>query len=250
MSDSSEFKELEVNLHEGEDVLQDDSEQSSLSSDTSSEYNDSTSHEKIEKTSVYQITLERTLAIVKPDAMDKATEIEDLIMRKGFMILQKRKIHLTPEQASDFYSEHYGKMFFPSLIANISSGPILVMVLGKNNAVKDWNETMGHANPFKARDYQPQTLRAIYGKDHTRNAVHGSDNMKSAEREIGFLFSGNILEPISTQQSAKDYVTKQVQPTLLHGLTALCKQKPVDPITWLADWLIENNPRKPKVNSE
>merc|ERR1712142_1050208 len=73
-----------------------------------------------------QVYLERTLAIVKPDAMNKVNEIEDIILRNGFSILQKRKVHLSPEQASDFYVEHYGKMFFPSLVAYMSSAPIAV----------------------------------------------------------------------------------------------------------------------------
>ncbi len=83
-----------------------------------------------------QIFVERTLAIIKPDAVSKASEIEEIILRAGFTILQKRRVHLTPEQASEFYAEHYGKMFFPSLVAFMSSGPIVVYSLGREHAIQ------------------------------------------------------------------------------------------------------------------
>lgn len=193
------------------------------------------------------IEVERTLAMIKPDAMDKASDIEDIILRHGFMILQRRKVHLSPEEASDFYVEHYGKMFFPSLVAYMSSAPVIVMVLAKDDAIDSWNNLIGPANPFKARETHPRSLRDTYGKDQTRNAVHGSSNPHTAEREIHFMFHDSIVEPIATDLSAKDYLESHVNPTLLKGMTELCKVKPKDPVTWLADWIIENNPNKPKV---
>nr|XP_039258237.1 nucleoside diphosphate kinase homolog 5-like [Styela clava] len=196
------------------------------------------------------ITVERTLAIIKPDAMDKASEIEDIILRHGFMILQKRKVHLSPEQASDFYVDHYGKMFFPSLVSYMSSAPIIVMVLSKEDAIESWKNLIGPANPFKARETHPRSLRDSYGKDQTRNAVHGSTNPHMAEREIHFLFHDAILEPVLTQLSAKDYLESSVNSTLLKGMTELCKVKPKDAVTWLADWLSVNNPNKPKIAQE
>lgn len=194
-----------------------------------------------------QIYLERTLAIVKPDAMNKVTEIEDIILRNGFSILQKRKVHLSPEQASDFYVEHYGKMFFPSLVAYMSSAPIAVLVLAKDQAITSWRELLGPTNPFKARETHPGCLRDTYGKDQMRNALHGSETFSASEREIRFLFPNNVIEPLSVGQSAKDYLSKEINPTMLAGLTELCKKKPGDPVTWLADWLIENNPNKPNI---
>ncbi|XP_015748137.1 PREDICTED: nucleoside diphosphate kinase homolog 5-like [Acropora digitifera] len=94
------------------------------------------------------------------------------------------------------------------------------------------------------------SLRAIYGTDSTKNALHGSDSYSSAEREIHFFFPDSIVEPISTGQAAKDYLTRTVTPTLLKGLTELCKKKPADPILWLSDWLIANNPNKPQVRED
>ncbi|XP_033110041.1 nucleoside diphosphate kinase homolog 5-like isoform X2 [Anneissia japonica] len=163
--------------------------------------------------------------------------------------MMKRRAHLTPEQTSDFYAEHYGKMFFPSLVAYMSSGPIIAMVLAKENAVNYWRELIGPTNCFRARETHPDSIRALYGTDDQRNAVHGSDQY-GAEREIRFMFPESIVEPIPSGQAAKDYLAKLVNPTLLRGLTNLCKQKPGDPITWLADWLIQNNPNKPCVNDK
>ncbi|XP_070545180.1 nucleoside diphosphate kinase homolog 5-like [Ptychodera flava] len=195
-----------------------------------------------------QIFVERTLAIIKPDCVDKADEIEEIILRSGFTILQKRRVHLTPEQTSDFYAEHYGKMFFPSLVAYMSSGPIVAMVLARECAISYWRELIGPTNTLKARETHPDSIRALYGTDDQRNAVHGSDMYSSAEREIRFLFPDSIVEPIPAGQAAKDYLSKVVNPTLLKGLTELCKQKPEDPVKWLADWLIANNPNKPRIN--
>ncbi|XP_009993940.1 PREDICTED: nucleoside diphosphate kinase homolog 5 [Chaetura pelagica] len=194
-----------------------------------------------------QIPVERTLALIKPDAVDKEEEIENLILQAGFMILQKRKLQLSPEQSSNFYADKYGKVFFPNLIAYMSSGPSVAMVLARYCAVSYWKELLGPSDSFRAQRTHPHSLRAIYGTDDLRNALHGSPNIFSAEREIRFMFPEVILEPIPTGQRARDYLNLYVKPTLLAGLTALCKEKPADPMTWLADWLIEHNPNKPRL---
>lgn len=197
-----------------------------------------------------QVYVERTLAIIKPDIIDKEVEIEDIILRSGFTITQKRKLQLSPEQCSNFYVEQYGKMFFPNLTAYMSSGPIIVMVLARHRAIAYWKELLGPSNTIVAKETCPDSLRAIYGTDDLRNGLHGSSNFASAEREIRFMFPEVIIEPILVGQAAKDYLTRYVTPTLLKGLTALCKKKPADPFTWLADWLIENNPNTPKLRQE
>lgn len=139
----------------------------------------------MEKPHIY---VERTLAIIKPDATEREEEIKDIILRSGFTILQRRKVHLTPEQASEFYAEHYGKLFFPSLIAYMSSGPVVAIALSKDKAISHWRQLLGPTNTFKARETNPDSLRAIYGTDDQRNALHGSDSYSSAEREIRFFF--------------------------------------------------------------
>ncbi|XP_074694350.1 nucleoside diphosphate kinase homolog 5 isoform X3 [Strix aluco] len=197
-----------------------------------------------------QIFVERTLALIKPDIVDKEEEIEDLILRSGFLIVQKRKLQLSPEQCSNFYADQYGKVFFPNLTAYMSSGPLVAMVLARHCAVSYWKELLGPSNSIKARRTHPHSLRAIYGTDDLRNALHGSVSIFSAEREIRFMFPEVILEPIPAGQRARDYLNLYVKPTLLAGLTALCKEKPADPMIWLADWLIEHNPNKPRVQHE
>ncbi|KAJ6667899.1 hypothetical protein lerEdw1_016220 [Lerista edwardsae] len=197
-----------------------------------------------------QIYVERTLAIIKPDVVNKETEIEDIILRSGFTIVQKRKLQLSPEQCSNFYVEQYGKMFFPNLTAYMSSGPIIVMVLARHRAISHWKDLLGPSNSIVAKETYPDSLRGIYGTDDLRNGLHGSVNFASAEREIRFMFPEVVIEPILVGQAAKDYLNRYVNPTLLKGLTALCKKKPSDPFTWLADWLIENNPNTPKLRHD
>ncbi|KAM7042730.1 nucleoside diphosphate kinase homolog 5 isoform 2-T2 [Acridotheres tristis] len=178
-----------------------------------------------------QIYVERTLAIIKPDIIDKEEEIEDLILRSGFHIIQKRNLQLSPEQCSNFYAEQFGKMFFPNLTAYMSSGPIVAMVLARNCAVSYWKELLGPSNSVRARITHPHSLRALYGTDELRNGLHGSLSISSAEKEIRFIFPEAILEPVPTGQRARDYLNLYVKPTLLAGLTALCKEKPADPMT-------------------
>ncbi|ESO12953.1 hypothetical protein HELRODRAFT_62917 [Helobdella robusta] len=193
------------------------------------------------------ITIEKTLAIIKPDAFEKEYEILDTILRNGFFVLNKMKIHLSPEQASEFYEEHYNKSFFSRLIHYISSGYIIVLVLGKQNAVLDWRNLIGPTDSEKARESHPHSLRALYGKDKEVNAFHGSDSLESAKREIKFFFPNLVEEPVALENDARYFMQKYVNPTLLKGLTALCHKKPENPVVWLADWLTNNNPNKPRI---
>lgn len=201
-----------------------------------------------EKNDASYIHVDQTLAIIKPDAIEKSDEIEDIILKNGFSILHKRRVQLTPEQTSEFYTEHYGKMFFPSLVAFMSSGEILAMVLARKDAVSHWRFVIGPTQTAQARDEAPDSIRALYGTDNQKNAVHGSDSTESATREIHFFFPDVVIEPLPTSQQAKDYLANTVNPTLLKGLTELCKRKPADPIIWLSDWLTDNNPNKPRID--
>ncbi|XP_067851924.1 nucleoside diphosphate kinase homolog 5 [Heptranchias perlo] len=201
-----------------------------------------------EARSASEVYVERTLALIKPDAIDSADEIEEIVLRSGFTIIQKRKVYLSPEQCSDIYAAHYGKMFFPSLTAFMSSGPTIAMVIARDQAIAYWKKMIGPANSIKAKQTHPGSLRALYGTDDLRNAVHGSETASAAEREIRFMFPGGTADPIPVGWAATDYLSRFVNPTMLSGLTELCKQKPTDPITWLADWLIANNPNKPNIH--
>ncbi|XP_048376185.1 nucleoside diphosphate kinase homolog 5-like isoform X2 [Stegostoma tigrinum] len=195
-----------------------------------------------------RIFVECTLAIIKPDAVDKETEIEEIILRAGFSILQRRKLQLSPEQASEFYAVHSGKMFYPSLTAHLCSGPLVAMILARHSAIKRWNELLGPIDSEKAKETHPKSLRAIYGTNKIKNALHGSGCFNTAEREINFMFPNVTIEPFPAGQAAEDYLSKYVNPTLLTGLTQLCKEKPSRPIKWLADWLLQHNPNGPAVN--
>lgn len=196
------------------------------------------------------ITVEKTLCMIKPDAVARAAEIEEHILNANFTITNKRWVYLTPEQCSEFYNEHSSKIFFPSLVAFMSSGPIIAMELAKENAIKSWRELMGPTNSHRAREISPESIRSIFGTDEQRNAVHGSDSPTSAERELRFFFSEDINEPVPRGQKARDYLDASVNPTLLKGLTELCKQKPAEPMIWLADWLLKHNPYKPKLDKQ
>ncbi|CAF0786359.1 unnamed protein product [Didymodactylos carnosus] len=145
----------------------------------------------------------RTLALIKPDAIQNTNEIEDMILKNSFTILQKRQVTLTAEQCSDFHtgSKHYGKLF-PSLVAFMTSGPILAMMLKRENAIGAWQELIGPTNSTQARESYPDSrvlsdVRALFGTNEEKNAVHGSDSPVSVEREIRFFFpNSNPTRPV------------------------------------------------------
>ncbi|KAM9834029.1 nucleoside diphosphate kinase homolog 5 [Syngnathus typhle] len=197
---------------------------------------------KQEETEFPRIYVERTLAIIKPNAIHKRVEIEDIILTSGFTILQKRKLQLSPEQCSDFYTEHHGKLAFPKLTAYMSSGPIIALTLARDNAIAHWKAIIG---PAKFTESHPECLRAKYGTSELENALHGSESFHVAEREIKFMFPNTLTVP--TREETEEYLSRYVNQTLLQGLTELCKHKPLNPCVWLAEWLIKNNPNKPQI---
>ncbi|MCX8161337.1 MAG: nucleoside-diphosphate kinase [Candidatus Saccharicenans sp.] len=130
---------------------------------------------------------EKTLAIIKPDAVRKRVvgKIIQRIEDEGFDILGLKMLRLSKEEAKKFYYVHKDKPFYESLTDFMSSGPVVVLLLEKENAIKHWREVMGATDPAQAR---PGTLRRQYGFSVERNAVHGSDGPETAEYEIGFFF--------------------------------------------------------------
>ena len=135
--------------------------------------------------------MERTLGIIKPDAVSKgyAGKILAIVEENGFNIVGLKKIKLTKEKAEGFYYVHKEKPFFNSLTDFMSEGPIIVMVLEKENAIADWRKLMGATNPENAEE---GTLRKMFAENIERNAVHGSDSPESAKYEISYFF--NALE--------------------------------------------------------
>jgi nucleoside-diphosphate kinase len=133
--------------------------------------------------------MERTLGLIKPDAV-KAKFTGRIISRieeEGFNIVAMKKLTLSKEQAQKFYAIHKERPFFGELVDFMSSGPIIAMVLEKENAIPEWRKLMGATNPDKAEE---STLRKLYAKSTGENATHGSDAPETAAVEIPFFFPG------------------------------------------------------------
>ena len=130
---------------------------------------------------------EQTLSIIKPDAVERnlSEEIKNEFKRNSFTIKEEKKVHLEKSEAEKFYLVHQSKPFYNDLCDYLSSGPIIVMVLGKENAVTANRELMGATNPSEANE---GTLRKKYGISIDKNSVHGSDSIDNAKIEIDFFF--------------------------------------------------------------
>ena len=131
--------------------------------------------------------LQQTLSIIKPDAVERNLdkEIKEMFKNNGFQILKEKKIQLEKSEAEKFYQVHETKPFYNDLCAYLSSGPIIVMILVKENAVIANRELMGSTNPKEAKE---GTIRKKYGISIDKNSVHGSDSIENAKIEIDFFF--------------------------------------------------------------
>ncbi|MEH8136940.1 nucleoside-diphosphate kinase [Gallibacterium anatis] len=138
------------------------------------------------------MALERTLAIIKPDIIERHLigAIISRLEQAQFSIVAMKMVHLNQQQAAGFYAEHEGKPFFENLIAFMTSTPVVVLVLEKENAIADYRALMGKTNPAEAN---MGTLRRDFALDGSRNSIHGSDSSQSAEREIAYFFTSNEL---------------------------------------------------------
>ena len=131
--------------------------------------------------------IEKTLSIIKPDAVERNldNEIKKIFIDNGFRVLKSKKIQIEKSEAEKFYKIHETKPFYNDLCSYLSSGPIVVMVLEKVNAVLDNRELMGATNPRDAKD---GTIRKKFGISIDKNSVHGSDSPENAKKEIDFFF--------------------------------------------------------------
>ena len=131
--------------------------------------------------------IEQTLSIIKPDAVERNldNEIKEMFKNKGFKIIKEKKIQIEKAEAEKFYKVHETKPFYDDLSSYLSSGPIVVMVLEKENAVLANRELMGATNP---QDAAEGTIRKKYGISIDKNSVHGSDSVDNAKIEIDFFF--------------------------------------------------------------
>tara|TARA_B100000029_G_scaffold133775_1_gene127855 strand:+ start:267 stop:677 length:411 start_codon:yes stop_codon:yes gene_type:complete len=131
--------------------------------------------------------IEQTLSIIKPDAVERnlQDEIKNEFKNNGFLIINEKKIQISKQEAEQFYKVHETKPFYSGLCEYLSSGPIVVMTLQKNNAVIENRKLMGATNPKEAEE---GTLRKKYGISIDKNSVHGSDSVENAKIEINFFF--------------------------------------------------------------
>ena len=131
--------------------------------------------------------LEQTLSIIKPDAVERnlENEIKEMFKKNGFLILKEKKIQIEKSEAEKFYKVHETKPFYNDLCDYLSSGPILVMILEKENAISGNRKLMGATNP---NDAEEGTIRKKYGISIDKNSVHGSDSVENAKIEIEFFF--------------------------------------------------------------
>ena len=131
--------------------------------------------------------IEQTLSIIKPDAVERnlVEEIKEIFKKNNFKIKESKKIHITKDEASEFYKVHQSKPFYNDLCSYLSSGPIVVMILESKNAVKANRKLMGATNP---KDAEENTIRKLFGVSIDKNSVHGSDSIENAKKEIEFFF--------------------------------------------------------------
>ncbi len=132
-------------------------------------------------------SIEQTLSIIKPDAVERnlQEEIKKNFLENGFAIKDEKKIHISKTEAEKFYKVHQSKPFYGELCNYLSSGPIVVMILERQNAVLENRKLMGATDPAKAEE---GTLRKKYGISIDKNSVHGSDSIDNAKTEINFFF--------------------------------------------------------------
>jgi len=131
--------------------------------------------------------MEQTLSIIKPDAVERnlVEEIKNIFKKNNLNIKDSKKIHISKDEASEFYKVHQSKPFYNDLCSYLSSGPIIVMILEGENAILANRKLMGSTNP---KDAEQNTIRKLYGISIDKNSVHGSDSIENAKKEIEFFF--------------------------------------------------------------
>ncbi len=132
-------------------------------------------------------SVQQTLSIIKPDAVERnlVEKIKNIFKKNKLIIKESKKIHITKDEAAEFYKVHQSKPFYNDLCAYLSSGPIVVMILEGVNAVFENRKLMGATNP---KDADENTIRKLYGISIDKNSVHGSDSGENAKKEIEFFF--------------------------------------------------------------
>uniref|UniRef100_A0A8D2BXU9 Nucleoside diphosphate kinase homolog 7 n=1 Tax=Sus scrofa TaxID=9823 RepID=A0A8D2BXU9_PIG len=142
---------------------------------------------------------EKTLALIKPDAVSKAGEIIEIINKAGFTLTKLKMMTLSRKEATDFHIDHQSRPFLNELIQFITSGPIIAMEILRDDAICEWKKLLGPANSGLARTDAPGSIRAVFGTDGIRNAAHGPDSLSCAAREMELFFpSSGVCGPANT----------------------------------------------------
>ena len=133
-------------------------------------------------------SLERTLSIIKPDAIEREleTKIKKIFLNNNLNIVDSKKIQISKDEAEEFYKVHQTKPFYENLCSYLSSGPIAVIILGGKNAIQKNRDLIGATDPKEAKD---GTIRKLYGISIDKNSIHGSDSLENAKKEIDFFFN-------------------------------------------------------------
>ncbi|KAJ3045683.1 NME NM23 member 5 [Rhizophlyctis rosea] len=191
--------------------------------------------------------MDRTFLLIKPEASNHEDDIVYTIQQAGFKVINRRRVRLTREQATEFWTIYQNDEAFSELIDKMTSGPVVALALLRYSAIAGLQELVGPTDPREAKKDKPESLRAKYGIDELSNGLHASDSFEAAAREIMFFFPDMPVEVYPSMEKTKALLEKALYPTLTQGLTQLCKEKPANPTAWLGHWLLEHNPNKPKV---
>ncbi|XP_021351892.1 thioredoxin domain-containing protein 3 homolog isoform X16 [Mizuhopecten yessoensis] len=154
--------------------------------------------------------VQQTIAVIKPDALGTKDEIIEKVHDAGFKIAARKETTLSREIAEEFYSDHKDKDYYNDLVEHMSSGPTMFMVLSREDAVDGWRSLIGPTDPEKAKEESPDSLRALYGGDILKNAVHGSSNVDQAKTTIQKIF-GDVESPKEEQAETKEQEAEQAK---------------------------------------
>jgi adenylate kinase family enzyme/nucleoside diphosphate kinase len=213
------------------------------------------------------LKMQRTLCIIKPDGMENLFKIRAEIEDCGFTILREAEVKLTEDRAMEFYEDQKAKPSFNGLIKEATSGPCVVAVCCRLEAISVFQQLIGPESVKDAQVTRPKSLRAKYGRDIQRNAVHGSADPKAAAREVRFFFPEMGADPSPDSEEVSNFLFRKgatasmnllsvsesnqigpddpaLQQLLSKGLIAMCQAKPkgLGAVKWLSKWLAENNP--------
>ncbi|XP_045464522.1 uncharacterized protein LOC123673844 [Harmonia axyridis] len=194
-----------------------------------------------------QPRFQKTIIIVKPEAMNFKDVIIRAIKQEGLDIIDERLVRLTPEQVAEVYSENYGSAYFPMFVQKMSSTPILILCVAGNYAVDRWKYIIGQGEVIPSSWFYPESIKRRFGIHcDIYGAMRTSADFDTARNEIRYFFPLDIIEPIIIESiEVQDYCDKYIHPTLLKALFKIVDEKPEDPLLFLAEWLLRNNPFQP-----